>query len=884
MESTFRIPAKSGGVLFVVGALVARWTPLATSSLILGALCLCVVLSGMEQRRRAYEERSRLRLEAEERWEERENMIGQLKLSPRELELVSELDSRMFFDSVFRKVYDRYHDRISRWLGFDVLNPLLHSICPFGPIEKLYWRKFELGDVAPRITRVVSTRLASPDQIELVLDVEHEGSRPNVELAVRLGSWSYASTTLHFALTAMSLVARVFLRVTMCDRSPFVGVLDFGFVTEPETFDFRLGMLASKVDVTGLLEIGPMIVKALKRAISDTLVFPNKISLPLDEWMYPSSVAPRVANGVLRLRVERALDLPGADSLGYSSPYVVISLNSQLGISQVFKTAPKLKNGLPVWKTDFSMLIHEKDSINIRVMNYDTILEHELLGTATVPDRVLRDLLADESSSRALWIQLDPPPFKNKLKRRQLPARLKIELDFSILTPEKHRFKALDDVADGVSANQEVESPTVKTRDEEDHHSYDTSFIDGEALLDLDHLQALHRRGSIAVKSGYVRREKTYGGVKTSSKRWLELILSLEYVNNTTMEPYVTLRYFSEEADENLSEDTKSSCNSSPSYIRFRKRRRTVEHRAGIFRKHGETRLLSGDKVEMTSTSNFKIKTSSKMWRFRSEDASTWVVMIQKTLKSQERIVALAERAASIPRRPVEPDVEGKTVVVEIFQAHGFVTRSAQDRTRRRAAPYVELELFGQSYRSSTVMNDFEPSWCEHAELWAGDALGISTESGCFKTTEKTLKLRIVDEKSGDTELAVLHVPLKDLPSEITPEDKPPPPQWYALEPPGSKALTNAHRRIRSFFLAATKAQQQEEARTTSVGEGHASPHGEILLRITLRKFALSRVEGVEKVSSSLALVSRVHRLAQEARERTATRHAEEVKEEDNLV
>ncbi|KAH8057043.1 C2 domain-containing protein [Aureococcus anophagefferens] len=138
-----------------------------------------------------------------------------------------------------------------------------------------------LGAAAPRVRRVVPVRLAEDGVVMLDLDLDWRGSGVDVDLSARLGGgWIGASVPL--GLDHVSFKATLRVRCVLGDRSPFAALVDVAFARKPEVLDFGLSVISG--DITGLPSIPALVSNALEGVIDGLMVWPRRLSFPLDEW------------------------------------------------------------------------------------------------------------------------------------------------------------------------------------------------------------------------------------------------------------------------------------------------------------------------------------------------------------------------------------------------------------------------------------------------------------------------------------------------------------------------------------------------------------------------------------------------------------------------
>lgn len=122
--------------------------------------------------------------------------------------------------------------------------------------------------------------------------------------------------------------------------------------------------------------------------------------LPLDEWLHPLDATPRVAAGVLRVRVLCAQRLPAADLTGYSNPFVILSIGDQRA-----KSAVRHQTLQPVWNDEFCMLVPDRRAsmLRLQVLDFNPTKVHDLLGTAELRMSDVHNI------PRTAWLRLEMP-------------------------------------------------------------------------------------------------------------------------------------------------------------------------------------------------------------------------------------------------------------------------------------------------------------------------------------------------------------------------------------------------------------------------------------------------------------------------------------------
>ncbi|KAH8045237.1 C2 domain-containing protein [Aureococcus anophagefferens] len=194
----------------------------------------------------------------------------------------------------------------------------------------------------------------------LDLDLDWRGSGVDVDLSAPRRRLDRRAVPL--GLDHVSFKATLRVRCVLGDRSPFAALVDVAFARKPEVLDFGLSVISG--DITGLPSIPALVSNALEGVIDGLMVWPRRLSFPLDEWWHPWDVPPAVAHGVLRLTVDRARDLPGADLDGKSDPFVVVEVGGAdagggFEARETLRTATKSKTLNPTWDGERGAILKE---------------------------------------------------------------------------------------------------------------------------------------------------------------------------------------------------------------------------------------------------------------------------------------------------------------------------------------------------------------------------------------------------------------------------------------------------------------------------------------------------------------------------------------------
>lgn len=164
---------------------------------------------------------------------------------------------------------------------------------------------------------------------------------------------------------------------------PIIGALSLFFLKKP-LLDINWTGLTNMLDIPGLNGVSDTIILDI---ISNYLVLPNRITIPLVSDLQIAQLRFPIPKGVLRIHFIEAQDLMWKDTYmkglvkGKSDPYGVIRIGNQVFQSKVIK-----ENLNPKWNEVYEALIYEHPGLE---------LEIELFDEDTDKDDFLGNLLID---------------------------------------------------------------------------------------------------------------------------------------------------------------------------------------------------------------------------------------------------------------------------------------------------------------------------------------------------------------------------------------------------------------------------------------------------------------------------------------------------------
>ncbi|XP_063777986.1 extended synaptotagmin-2 isoform X2 [Pseudophryne corroboree] len=193
---------------------------------------------------------------------------------------------------------------------------------------------------------------------------------------------------------------------------PIIGALSIFFLKKP-LLDINWTGLTNLLDIPGLNGVSDTIILDI---ISNYLVLPNRITVPLVSDLQIAQLRFPIPKGVLRIHFIEAQDLMWKDTYmkglvkGKSDPYGVVRIGNQ-----VFQTKVIKENLNPKWNEVYEALIHENpgQELEIELFDEDTdkddFLGSLLIDLAEVEkERVVDEWFTlDEATSGKLHLKLE---------------------------------------------------------------------------------------------------------------------------------------------------------------------------------------------------------------------------------------------------------------------------------------------------------------------------------------------------------------------------------------------------------------------------------------------------------------------------------------------
>ncbi|XP_040840291.1 extended synaptotagmin-2 isoform X2 [Ochotona curzoniae] len=235
---------------------------------------------------------------------------------------------------------------------------------------------------------------------------------------------------------------RVILEPLIGDM-PLVGALSIFFLRKP-LLEINWTGLTNLLDIPGLNGLSDTIILDI---ISNYLVLPNRITVPLVSEIQIAQLRFPIPKGVLRIHFIEAQDLQGKDTYlkglvkGKSDPYGIIRVGNQIFQSKVIK-----ENLSPKWNEVYEALVYEHPGQELEIELFDEDPDKDdFLGSLMIDlIEVEKERLLDE------WFTLDEVP----------KGKLHLKLEWLTLMPNASNLdKVLTDIrADKDQANDGLSS------------------------------------------------------------------------------------------------------------------------------------------------------------------------------------------------------------------------------------------------------------------------------------------------------------------------------------------------------------------------------------------------------------------------------------------
>ncbi|KAM4706052.1 extended synaptotagmin-2 isoform 2-T2 [Rhinophrynus dorsalis] len=254
--------------------------------------------------------------------------------------------------------------------------------------------KIDMGTQPLRVNGVkVYTENVDKRQIILDLQISYVG---NTEIDLEIKRYFCRAGVKSIQLHG---TVRVILEPLIGDV-PIIGALSIFFLRKP-LLEINWTGLTNLLDIPGLNGVSDTIILDI---ISNYLVLPNRITVPLVSDVQIAQLRFPIPKGVLRIHFLEAQDLMWKDTYmkglikGKSDPYGVIRVGSQVFQSKVIK-----ENLNPKWNEVYEALVHEHPGQELEIELFDEDTDKDdFLGSLLIDlAEVEKEKVVDE------WFSLD---------------------------------------------------------------------------------------------------------------------------------------------------------------------------------------------------------------------------------------------------------------------------------------------------------------------------------------------------------------------------------------------------------------------------------------------------------------------------------------------
>eukprot|EP00755_Sulcionema_specki_P008273 Sspe_Gene.40488::Locus_19559_Transcript_1_1_Confidence_1.000_Length_4621::g.40488::m.40488 len=233
---------------------------------------------------------------------------------------------------------------------FEVVQPLIQRALVGTPIS-CELLQFDLGSASPAFgpmgARKVEGLDGSPDGgVELNLGINYT-SNLKVKLSTSAGKVGVQNVK-------FSGVLFIWFR-PFIDDAPIVGGVEIAFVNPPKIdIDFT-GVIGGSVEALGLCST---IRNVIDSSVAASVVVPNFITVPLHPSVNVAKLRCPQPEGIARITVKSATNLPSADLGGGVDPFVKLRVGAQ-----TFQTKVVKNDNCPRWDETFEFLVYNKEQL-----------------------------------------------------------------------------------------------------------------------------------------------------------------------------------------------------------------------------------------------------------------------------------------------------------------------------------------------------------------------------------------------------------------------------------------------------------------------------------------------------------------------------------------
>ncbi|XP_078174363.1 calcium-dependent lipid-binding (CaLB domain) family protein [Carex rostrata] len=304
----------------------------------------------------------------------------------------------------------------------EAVEPLLDDYRPAG-IKSIKFKKFFLGNVPPKIEGI---RVQSLTKGQITMDIDFRwGGDPSIILGVDA---VVASLPIQLKDLQVFTVIRVVFQLS--EEIPCISAVVVALLADPKPrIDYTLKAVGGSL--TAIPGLDDMIDDIVDSIVDDMLKWPHRLVIPLGGVDVDISDLELKPQGKLTVTVKRANNLPNADVIGKSDPYVVLYTRP------MFKVKTKvIDNNLnPEWNETFEVIVEDKETqfLALEVYDEDNMQTDKRLGVAKVP---LLGLEMEKTKEHTLKLERSLDPLKNNKDKKER-GTITIEVQYHQFTKEE---------------------------------------------------------------------------------------------------------------------------------------------------------------------------------------------------------------------------------------------------------------------------------------------------------------------------------------------------------------------------------------------------------------------------------------------------------------
>mmetsp|Transcript_9923 Transcript_9923/g.60570 ORF Transcript_9923/g.60570 Transcript_9923/m.60570 type:complete len:675 (+) Transcript_9923:1242-3266(+) len=267
----------------------------------------------------------------------------------------------------------------------DAVTPLLQEVSVGlnnAPVQEILLQELSFGNKPPYIAGVkVFDKIHEEDELVVEMDVRwggggtSDGGDASAELRANI-----YNHTLPIRLTRLQMVGTVRLVLKpFLPVLPVFGTASFAFVARP-MFDFSVEVLGA--DIMALPIISQVIRQALLQTVTDRLLWPKQIVIPLAGNRLARQYVQKPI-GELRLRLVKGVGLKNTHRIHFPNPWAELQLSGRDRV----RSAAKLQTTSPEWNETFAFVVDQLDgqSLGIQIFDKNFFGSRYCIGEALVP-------------------------------------------------------------------------------------------------------------------------------------------------------------------------------------------------------------------------------------------------------------------------------------------------------------------------------------------------------------------------------------------------------------------------------------------------------------------------------------------------------------------